>query len=248
MRVYEGEVRLPRKSLRSSGLRLPRDVDQSSTSVAPGCPGAAVLHSADTGFADAVPRSRRAFRASFNERPALERQRAPCDPKRDAGDPQERAQGKPGARCTRGLMCHDAHSKTHTSIQVQRKQSGLPCAMVLTAYAVLSSATNSFCRRHRRIRGFAETGWIQKTSADLTPATGVGTTRFCRPRAACAKLSTGLVPIRRSPGEGGFSIVRLRAAWGSQILRPALPAPCTPDAAASTASHPNVRDDGQRPS
>ena len=159
MRVYEGEVRLSRMSLRSSGLRLPRDVDQSSTSVAPGCPGAAVLHSADTGFADAVPRSRRAFRASFNERPALERQRAPCDPKRDAGDPkrdagdpQERAKGKPGARCTRGLMCHDAHSKTHTSIQVQRKQSGLPCAMVLTAYAVLSPVTNSSCHRHRRIK------------------------------------------------------------------------------------------------
>src|SRR5271154_5240593 len=28
-------------------------------------------------------------------------------------------------------MCHDVHDKTHTSIQVQRKQSGLPCAMVL---------------------------------------------------------------------------------------------------------------------
>jgi hypothetical protein len=46
----------------------------------------------------------------------------------------ERAQGRPGARCTRGLMCKDTHSKTHMSIQVQRKQSGLPCAMVLTAY------------------------------------------------------------------------------------------------------------------
>jgi hypothetical protein len=47
-----------------------------------------------------------------------------------AGDPQERAQGRPGARCTRGLMCKGS-KKTHMSIQVQRKQSGLPCAMVL---------------------------------------------------------------------------------------------------------------------
>ncbi len=31
--------------------------------------------------------------------------------------------------------------KTHTSIQVQRKQSGLPCAMVLTVSFVLSSVT-----------------------------------------------------------------------------------------------------------
>jgi hypothetical protein len=44
--------------------------------------------------------------------------------------PQKRAQGRPGARCTRGLACKSI-KKTHTSIQVQRKHSGLPCAMVL---------------------------------------------------------------------------------------------------------------------
>src|SRR5438552_3149876 len=32
------------------------------------------------------------------------------------------------------------------------QQSGLPCAMVLTAYTALSSATNSFCHRHQRIK------------------------------------------------------------------------------------------------
>ena len=42
----------------------------------------------------------------------------------------KRAQGKPGARCTRGLACK-MDRRAHTSIQVQRKQSGLPCAMVL---------------------------------------------------------------------------------------------------------------------
>jgi hypothetical protein len=47
------------------------------------------------------------------------------------GAPQGRAQGRPGARCTRDLVCKHAHKKTHTSIQVQRKQSGLPCAMAL---------------------------------------------------------------------------------------------------------------------
>jgi len=66
------------------------------------------------------------------------KKRAQCDPKRDAGDPQERAQGRPGARCTRGLACKDAQSKTHTSIQVQRKHSGLPCAMVLRLIFALS--------------------------------------------------------------------------------------------------------------
>jgi hypothetical protein len=43
---------------------------------------------------------------------------------------RKRAQGKPGARCTRGLACKKDR-KAHTSIQVQRKHSGLPCAMVL---------------------------------------------------------------------------------------------------------------------
>src|ERR1700730_13916882 len=42
-----------------------------------------------------------------------------------------RAEGRPGARCTRGLVCKNCAKETHTSIQVQRRPSGLPCAMVL---------------------------------------------------------------------------------------------------------------------
>ena len=45
--------------------------------------------------------------------------------------PKKRAQGRPGARCTRGLVCIDAQGNAHTSIQVKRKHSGLPCAMAL---------------------------------------------------------------------------------------------------------------------
>jgi hypothetical protein len=43
---------------------------------------------------------------------------------------EKRAQGKPGARCTHGLMCMVDVEKLHMSIQVQRKHSGLPRAMV----------------------------------------------------------------------------------------------------------------------
>src|SRR4030081_3232314 len=60
--------------------------------------------------------------------------------------------------------------------------------MVLTAYIVLSPATNSSCHRRQRIDGLAEPGRARKTSADLTPATGARTTRFCRPlkpRSSC---------------------------------------------------------------
>jgi hypothetical protein len=64
--------------------------------------------------------------------------------------------------------------------------------LVLTAYAVLSPATNSSCHRHRRIEGFSRPVGPIKTSADLTPATGARTTRFCRPRTISAKrLSAG---------------------------------------------------------
>ena len=45
---------------------------------------------------------------------------------------RERAQGKPGARCTRGLVCKSCTKKTHTSIQVQRRHPDFPCAVVST--------------------------------------------------------------------------------------------------------------------
>ena len=56
-----------------------------------------------------------------------------------------------------------------------------------TAYAALSSETNSSCLRHRRIDGVGAPGRARNTSADLTPATGARTTRFCRTQHACAK-------------------------------------------------------------
>jgi hypothetical protein len=65
---------------------------------------------------------------------------------------------------------------------------GIPCAMVWTAYFVLSPATNSSCHRHRRMDDLAEPGWVRKTSADLTPATGARTTRLCRTRASICRL------------------------------------------------------------
>src|SRR3981081_4584179 len=49
----------------------------------------------------------------------------------------------------------------HTSIQVQRKHSGLPCAMVLTAYSVLSPVNRAFLPPSPARLG-----------ANLTPASG----------------------------------------------------------------------------
>ena len=54
----------------------------------------------------------------------------------------------PGARCTRSLVCK---CRKHTSIVTtgSPESSGIPCAMVLTAYFVLSPVTGLFC--HRRL-------------------------------------------------------------------------------------------------
>ena len=122
-------------------------------------------------------------------------------------------------------MCQNAQTKTHTSIQVQRRASGLPCAMVLTAYSALSPATNSSCHRHRRISGASRPGWADITSADLTPATDARTTRLCRPQ------------LRRSSG-----------ARRSLTDKPPCDVPRATTLSRPPHPAPNVRDDGQRPS
>ena len=65
---------------------------------------------------------------------------------------KQREQGMPGARCTRGLVCkwqkENAHEHTGTVGTLRHSlRNGL------TAYAVLSSATNSSCHRRWRING-----------------------------------------------------------------------------------------------
>jgi hypothetical protein len=65
-----------------------------------------------------------------------------------------------------------------------------------TAYAVLSPATNSSCHRRRRISRLLDPVGSELATADLAPATGVRTTRFCRTlqrRSSCA-------PANRSRG------------------------------------------------
>src|SRR6202047_4296206 len=73
----------------------------------------------------------------------------------------KRAQGKPGARCTRSLACE---IRKHTSVVTTGSPElpGLPCAMVLTAYFVLSPVTGLYC--HRRL--------ADRHPRNLTPASG----------------------------------------------------------------------------
>jgi hypothetical protein len=58
----------------------------------------------------------------------------------------KRAQETPGARRTRSLACEmmEAHERNHHRFA---EQSGVSCAMVLTAYLALSPVTGLFCHR-----------------------------------------------------------------------------------------------------
>jgi hypothetical protein len=90
------------------------------------------------------------------------KQRIPCShdfaiPRREAPElcarilplEKQRAQGKPGARCTRSLACKIKSTRVRNHRFTGTP--GLPCAMVLTAYTALSPVTGLCC--HRRLRG-----------------------------------------------------------------------------------------------
>jgi hypothetical protein len=67
---------------------------------------------------------------------------------------KKREQGMPGARCTRGLVCKivrkGAHEHTGSAESIRH-----PPRNGFTAYAVISSATNSFCHRRCRLDGWS---------------------------------------------------------------------------------------------
>jgi len=96
-------------------------------------------------------------------------------PSRSRGRRESRVRAAPAVSCAK--MCE----KTHTSIQVQRRQSGLPCAMVLRLMPRSPRRRIRFVTVIDGLR-FAVPGWVRKTSADLTSATDARTTRFCRTR------------------------------------------------------------------
>ena len=79
----------------------------------------------------------------------------------------------------------------------------------------------------------------------MTPATGARTTRFCRTQLPLPIASANMCCLPKF-WRRRLSAVRLRAVRSLTENRPAIT--CAPDAAASTATCPNVRDDGQRPS
>jgi hypothetical protein len=95
-----------------------------------------------------------------------------------------------------------------------------------TAYAVLSPATNSSCHRRLRILRPINPVGLECVTADLAPATGVRTTRFCR----TLKRRSSCAPAHRSRVQ-----LALRHPWRA-------------DALASTTSRPAFVTTRDRPS
>ena len=141
-------------------------------------------------------------------------------PQKMRGRREDRVRAAPAVSCAKMRK-----AKAHMSIQVQRRASGLPCAMVLTAYSVLSPATNSSCHRHRRIDSATNPVGLMRLRR-------LDTSNGCQDHTALPYASAPLV--LRAPIAHGQSppCGQPRA---TTLPRPPHPAP-------------NVRDDGQRPS
>ena len=162
--------------------------------------------------------------------------------------PRQRGAGNAGCALHPRSRVQSCAKSAHTSIQVQRKHSGIPRAMALQLMP------RSPRRRIRLVTVIDELAvlpdpvGLTKTSADLTPATGVGTTRFCRTRSAFAKGFGGQARRNFQHGRNQHrsSCAPADRSRSPKGTRPAIA--CAPDAAASTASHPTFGDDGQRPS
>ena len=134
------------------------------------------------------------------------------------GRREDRVRAAPAVSCAKShKKCAHEHTGPAESIRPSLRNG-------FTAYAALTSATNSSCHRHRRIKVLSKPGWARKTSTDLTSATDARSTRFCR-------------TLQR----------RSSACRRSLTSKPALRSRFTPDAAASTASRSNVPDVRETP-
>jgi hypothetical protein len=159
--------------------------------------GIASLHPS---YANTPSHSRGAFRPGFANRFAQTRGRREC-----------RVLAAPAVSCARdgGRGAHE-HTGTAGALRHSPRNG-------FTAYAELSPETNSSCLRHRRIDGIGKPGRVRNASADLTPATGARTTRFCR---TLQHRSSAAPPIAHRPKPALRSASSAAGAAASTAFRP----------------------------
>jgi len=120
----------------------------------------------------------------------------------------------PAVPCARdGVRCAHEHTGTAGAFRHSLRNG-------FTAYAELSPETNSFCLRHRRNDGVGKPGRARNTSADLTPATGARTTRFCR-TLQCRSSAAPPIAHRPKPAlRSGSSAAGAAASTAFRAQRP----------------------------
>jgi hypothetical protein len=140
------------------------------------------------------------------------------------------------ARCTQEC----AHEHTGTAEAARHSlRSGV------TAYAALSLETNSSCLHRQRIDGSHRPVELCKPPPASRQPRAPGPHGF----AVRSFLRHQLRPAKCMPAEAMSKAFKRRSsARDARSRKTALRTPLAPDAAASTATRPNVRDDGQRPS
>jgi hypothetical protein len=138
--------------------------------------------------------------------------------------PQKEGAGNAGCALHPRSRVQYLCEETHTSIQVQRRQSGIPCAMALRLMARSP---------RRRIHLVTVIGGLKVLRARLgsKDLRRLDTSNGCQDHTVLPYASAPFV---------------CRAVIAHRP-KPALRSKSAPDAAASTASHPNVRDDHDTP-
>jgi hypothetical protein len=145
---------------------------------------------------------------------AIPRREAPevlrfVSPKENRGRRESRVRAAPA------VSCANVYKKTHTSIQVQRRQSGLPCAMVLRLMPRSPRRRIRSCHRHRRIK-------VCQSPVGPTHLRQFSTSNGCQDHT--------VLPYALAPFVCALLIAHRQS--------PPCDSSCAPDAAASTASHP----------
>ena len=116
------------------------------------------------------------------------------------------------------------------------ESSGVPCAMVLTAYSALFPATNSFCHRRRRIEGLSDpVGPMHLRQLDTSNGCQNHTALPSASPVSAKRLRRVWYPSAEALSKTKYSAVRLRAMFAHgrsrpaiHLARPALPRPPHP--------------------
>jgi hypothetical protein len=105
---------------------------------------------------------------------------------------QREGAGNAGCALHPRSRVQNGQKKTHTSIQVQRRQSDIPCAMALRLTSRSPRRIGLCCLRRLRIAGSSAPGRADLPSADLTPtAEASGPHDFTVRFPSTPKASTG---------------------------------------------------------